>query len=391
MTPAARPVLSPLAVWLRQLQVLTMKELRQLYKDRALLIYICYIFTLQIIIAAGEAVVELHHAQLAVFDQDNSSASRDLIYRFRGPYFDLHANVTSAEAGMVLLAQGQAAMLLQIPPDFERTLLRGDARADVRLLVDTSKANLGFLAASYAERIGAQAGGEWSRWQLARRGVDGTRLPEIGYAERIWYNPGLEQAWFGTIGELLTMMTVACILLPAAAMVREKERGTIEQLLVSPLSPVQVMLAKVLAMILVMLAGTSVSLFIIMRLLFQVPVNGSLLLFFSMTALYAFTNAGLGLVAATFARSAAQVGLIVLLMVMPIVLLSGTWTPIESMPAWLQVVMSVSPLRYFIKLAYGILLRGAGLGTLWQAALAMAGLGGMLFALGLWRFRRQFG
>jgi ABC-2 type transport system permease protein len=122
-----------------------------------------------------------------------------------------------------------------------------------------------------------------------------------------------------------------------------------------------------------------------------VPVHGSLLLYFALTALYAFTNAGLGLLAGTFARNSAQVGLLVMLMVMPMVMLSGTHTPLESMPAWLRNLMSISPMRYFIDITYGILLRGAGLDVLWDSVLAMAALGVVLFALGMWRFRRQFG
>jgi ABC-2 type transport system permease protein len=186
------------------------------------------------------------------------------------------------------------------------------------------------------------------------------------------------------------MMTVACILLPGSAMVREKERGTIEQLLVSPLTPLQVMLPKVVAMVLVMMAGTALALFGIMQPVFGVPIRGSVPLFLLMTAVYAFTNAGLGLVAATFSRTASQVGLLALLMVMPIVTLSGTWTPLEGMPQALDTLMLLSPLRHFIEIAYGILLRGAGLDTLWDSALAMTLLGCGLFALGASRFRRQF-
>jgi ABC-2 type transport system permease protein len=172
--------------------------------------------------------------------------------------------------------------------------------------------------------------------------------------------------------------------------VREKERGTIEQLLVSPLGPTQVLLAKTLAMTLVILAGTAVAYFGVMRPIYGVPSRGSLALFFALTAVYAFTSAGLGLVAATFTRRTAQVGMLALLIVMPVVMLSGIRTPWEGMPAWLRAVMTLSPLHHFIEIAYGILLRGAGLAVLWDSVLAMAVLGALLFAAGVWRFRRQF-
>ena len=225
---------------------------------------------------------------------------------------------------------------------------------------------------------------------MIRAGGDLRQMPAIKNDLRVWYNPSLNDSWFNTIAELLTMITIACILLPAAAMIREKERGTLEQLLVSPLTPLQIMLSKLISMMLVMFCGTAVAVFGIMMPFYGVPFIGSVPLFFALTALYAFTNAGLGLTAATFARNSAQVGLVVLLMVMPIVLLSGTWTPMESMPSWLRSLMYLSPLRHYIEIAYGILLRGAGLDVLWTSVLPMAAIGVALFALGLLRFRRQF-
>jgi ABC-2 type transport system permease protein len=385
------PTVQFLSTWLRQLWVMTVKELRQLGRDRALLIYIIYIFTVDILMAAGAINTELNGALLLVHDTDHSAASRELIYRFQPPYFSLAGTVVTADQGLHLLDRGAAMLLLDIPMRFSETLGRGERAATVQLLIDTSNANLGYLASSYSARIVAGLNQEWGSREQAQVGFDLGPLPSIENQRRIWYNPTLNEAWFGTIAELLTMMTVACILLPAAALVREKERGTVEQLLVSPLTPFQVMFPKVLAMIVVTLAGTAVSWFGIMQPFFAVPVKGSLLLFFALTALYAFTTAGLGLVAATFARNSAQVGMLVLLMVIPINMLSGNRTPLESMPAWLRYLTNIFPLRHFIEITYGILLRGAGLDILWDSMLAMALLGSLLFALGLWRFRRQFG
>ena len=378
-------------LWLRQLRVMTTKELRQLARDRALLIYIIYIFTLDIVAAAGAINTELNQAAMLVHDADHSAASRELIYRFRPPYFNLAGTVADADQGLRQLDGGAAMLLLDIPQRFAETLQQGEQAATVQLLIDTSKATPGFLASSYSARIRAGFSQEWAERKLMRAGLDSRSLPVVEDQRRIWYNPALNEAWFGTISELLTMMTVACILLPAAAMVREKERGTVEQLLVAPLTPFQVMFSKVLAMILVTLAGTAVSLLGIMQPLFAVPIRGSLPLFFALTALYAFTTAGLGLVAATFARNSAQVGMLAVLIVIPIVMLSGTRAPLESLPEWLRYLINISPLRHFIEITYGILLRGTGLDILWGPVLAMALLGGLLFGLGLWRFRRQFG
>lgn len=386
--PAAH-ALTLTRIWMQQIAVLSMKEIRQLLRDRALFIYTVYIFTANIIIAAGGASGELRDAPVRVHDADRSAASRDLIYRFQPPRFRLAGEVDSPAQALRLLDRGEAQVVLDIPADFTESLQRQQL-AHVQALIDTSQANNGYLASSYAARIVARFSEEQAQRNVLRAGGDLRHAPAIRNELRVWYNPGLNDKWFNTISELLTMVTVACILLPAAAMIREKERGTLEQLLVSPLTPLQIMLSKLLSMMLVMLCGTTVAVFGIMMPFYGVPFVGSVPLFFALTALYAFTNAGLGLAAATFARNSAQVGLVVLLMVMPIVMLSGTWTPMESMPAWLRSLMYLSPMRHYIEIAYGILLRGAGFGILWTSVLPMVAIGVALFALGLARFRRQF-
>lgn len=377
-------------VWIRQLVALVIKELRQLWRDRALFAFTVYVFTLNVVIAAGGSSFELQRAPVVVHDGDHSAAARDLVYALKPPYFALRGEVEDRQQAMRMIDREQARVLLEIPSGYGEALAEGRETAQVQLLVDASHANNGYLAASYAAAIAAGLGAEWSQRSLARAGVDPDSLPRIENRVRLWHNADLNENWFHTIAELTTMMTVVCILLPAAALVREKERGTIEQLLVSPLSALQVMLAKVIAMIAVMLTGTAVAWFAIMQPIYGVPAKGSLALLFALTALYAFTTAGLGLAAATFARTSGQVGLLVILIVMPIVTLSGTWTPFDSMPAWLRMMMTLSPLRHFVDIIYSILLRGAGLGALWDSVLAMSAIGAVLFAIGLARFRRQF-
>jgi len=377
--------------WLRPVGVLTIKELRQLIRDRVLLIFVIYIFTGAIMNAASEMSSELRDAVVVVYDADQSAASRELVYRLRPPYFRLAGEVGSAAEGMRLLDRGDATLLLDIPEGFERDLLGGRGRAaSVQMFVDTSKANRGFLASSYGGRILAGVGQEAVRTNLMRSGVAVSSLPGIEQRPRMFFNPTLEESWFGTISELLTEITVACFMLPAAALVREKERGTIEQLLVSPLTPLQVMSSKVVAMVFVTLIGTAASVYLIMQPLFGVPMRGSAVLFFALAALCAFANAGLGLAAATFARNSAQVGMLVLMIVMPIIMLSGTHSPLEGVPLWLRLVSTLFPMRHFVDIAYGILLRSAGMNELWRPVLSLAVLGCLTFAVGLWRFRRQF-
>ncbi|MGI9294665.1 MAG: ABC transporter permease [Pseudomonadales bacterium] len=379
----------PQRIWLEQFTVLVIKEFRQLIRDRAVFLYIIYIFTLDMFIAAGGPSMELRDADLLVHDGDYSVASRELVYRFRSPYFRLSQNVAHPDDGMRLLDRGKATLLIDIPPNFEESLHADKGPATVQVLVDTSKANTGYLASSYSVRIGESFGRDWVAQHLSSGDVSAESLPSINNQRRIWFNPTLNDTWFYAISEVLAMITVACIFLPAVAAVREKERGTLEQLLVSPLTPLQIMLAKVFAMIVVTAVGTAVSVFAIIHPIFSVPVQGSVALFFVLTALYAFTASGLGLLAATFARNSGQVGMILLLIVIPTIMLSGIWTRVESMPDWLQFLILFSPLRYFVEIAYGILLRGAELELLWTPILAMLMLGVALFSVALLRFRRQ--
>ncbi len=375
---------------LRQLRAMTGKELRLLARDRALLFYAIYIFTLDILLAASALNTELHRAVVVVHDADRTAASRELLSGFRPPYFEFGGMVADPQEGMRFLDQGDAMVLLDIPDGFNATLIRGERQATVQVLVDTTKASRGFLASSYTAQIADLLGRQWTERRLRSAGMNAAALPVIVHQRRTWYNPGFNENWYNSLAELLTMITVACLLLPAAALVREREHGTIEQLLVSPVSPFQVMLSKVLGMILVTLVGTAVSVFGIMRPVFGVPFEGSAFLFLSLTALYAFTTAGLGLAAATFARNSAQVGMLVLLMVVPINMLSGDRTPLEFMPQWLQALTNIFPLRHFIEIAFGVVLRGAGWAEVWRAAAIMAFLGCCGFGLGVWRFRRQF-
>ena len=215
-------------------------------------------------------------------------------------------------------------------------------------------------------------------------------LPVVDNRTRVWYNPNQNDAWFMAISELLNVITVFAILLPAAAMVREKERGTIEQLIVSPLTPFQVMAPKVLAMTGVILAATALSLGAVLVGVFGVPFRGSLLLFFAATTLYVVALSGLGLYIATITRNMAQASMLSILVLAPMIFLSGAWTPPEAMPTVARWLMVISPLYYYIDVAYGVILKGAGLDVLGPSFAGIIVIGSVVVGLGLWRFKRQF-
>ncbi len=376
-------------LWWRRLQVMTAKELRQLIRDWPLILFMAYGFTLSPYLSGTGINMQLRNASLLVQDHDHSFSSRDLISRFRPPYFRVEGEVARPDDARRLLDEGRAMAILDIPTRFQESLGRQQP-VSVQLQVDTTSSPQGLSLASYAERIVGEFGRETARRNLGMPSDAEERLPTVRSQVRVWYNPNLVDAWFECLSQLLRMITVFAVLLPAAAMVREKERGTVEQLLVSPLTPFQIMFSKVLAMTVAILIGVALTVFGILRPVFDVPTRGSLGLYFILTALYIFTTAGLGLFAATLARNQAQVGMMTIMVVAPILLLSGTTTPVEAMPDWVSTVMAFSPLRYYIEVTYGILLKGVGLEVLWPVVLPMILLGAGMFGFGMWRFRRQF-
>ena len=193
-----------------------------------------------------------------------------------------------------------------------------------------------------------------------------------------------------SIAELLNIVTVFAILLPAIAAVREKEHGTIEQLLVSPLSPIEIMLPKIVAMMLVILAGIAVSLALVLTGVLHVPIRGSMPLFFGVSAIYIFATAGIGLFLSTIARNMAQVGMLSILVIAPMMFLSGMWTPPEALPQWMRWLMLASPMSWYIDAGFGVLLKGMGPADILQPVAVIMAMGCAFFGLGLWRFRRQF-
>jgi len=384
-------VLAPMlqAVWWRRLFVMLTKELRQLFRDKAVIGFFFWAFVMDVYLAGSGTSMQLVNAGIVVHDSDHSVASRELIHRFHPPYFRFDGEVADPNEGIRRLDFGETVVLLNIPPRFQESLASGESTA-VQMQVAATHSPQGLSAASYGARIVGEFGLESSLRRMGLPTNGGASLPIVRSDHRVWYNPNQDESWFMSISEILTITTIFSVLLPASALVRERERGTIEQLLVSPLTPFQIMFPKVIAMTLVILAGTAMSLFGILHGIFDVPMKGSLSLYFAMTTLYVFTTAGLGLVAATIATNQAQVSLMTILVVAPMINLSGTWTPPEAMPVLLRDLMLLSPLYHFVTISYGIQLKGVGFDILWPSILAMLALGSSLFGFGMWRFRKQF-
>ena len=381
-----------LRIWLSRLQAMTWKELLQLMRDPVLLVFVLYAFTVDIYNAGAGVSFQLNNVALVLQDQDKSAASRELSRRFMAPEFRWLAHTDHAATSLAYLDQSKALAVLDIPPGFGRDLQRLQG-ADIQMQIDASNSVQGFLATMDATQIVSRFGLEQ---QAGLFGLNLTQtssaaqLPVVNNQVRVWFNPNQNDAWFMGISELLNVVTLFALLLPAAAMVREKERGTIEQLLVSPLSPMQIMLPKIIAMVAVILAGIALGLFAILIPVFHIPVAGSLLLFLVFSICYIATLAGIGILIATLTRNMAQAGMMVILILAPMMFLSGVWTPPEAMPLLMRYAMYLSPLYYYINASYGILLKGSGLAILWPMLVGILVISLVVRSVTMLVFKKQF-
>ncbi|RDD94196.1 ABC transporter permease [Acidovorax sp. BoFeN1] len=359
---------------------LGIKELWSLVRDPMMLVLIVYTFTVSIYVAATAMPESLHKAAIAIVDEDDSPLSARIVGSFYPPQFITPRLITLAEmdAGM---DKGNYTFVLNIPPNFQREVLAGLAPA-VQLNVDATRMSQAFTGSGYIQQIVAGEVGEF-----VQRHRGNAQLP-VDLNVRMRFNPNLEQAWFGSLMEIINNVTMLSIILTGAALIREREHGTIEHLLVMPVTPGEIMLAKVWSMGLVVLIAALVALVVVVQGALQVPVQGSVLLFMGLAALHLFATTSMGIFLATVARSMPQFGMLLVLTLLPLQMLSGGVTPRESMPEFVQQVMLAAPTTHFVTAAQAILYRGAGLDKVWPQLLAILVIGGVLFTAALARFRK---
>lgn len=376
-------------VWLWRVAVVCRKELVQFFRNWVLALFMLYAFTVMSYSTAMSMSKELKNAALVVLDNDQSRLSRELQYRFRPPQFRFTEQLRDGRDGIRRLDSGQASVVLDIPARFEADLYEG-RHTRVQMQLDGADAARAYLTSSYAGNIVGKLSEEIA-WM--RAGVDPQRietLPVVHNQERVWFSPNFEEKLFYAIQDIAQNILLFSLLLPAAALAREKERGTVEQLLVSPLNPLQIMLGKILPMTTIILLASIVGLFVVVEGALNLEVRGSIGLFLAVTALFSFTAAGLGILIASLTRNIGQVG-IVSITLMPIMLmLSGSDTPAEMMPKALLPVMYLSPLHHYLNAAFGILIKGAPLSMVWDSIAYVGLLGSIVFVVSLARFRRSF-
>ena len=365
---------------LSNIRRLGIKELWSLARDPMMIVLILYTFTVSIYVAATAMPETLHHAAIAVVDEDGSALSARIVSAFRPPWFTVPALIDPAEAD-ARMDRGESTFVLDLPPGLQRDVLAGRSPT-IQLSIDATRMSQAFTGNVQIQRILATeiAG-------FVRRDEGVTRLP-VGLDLRMRFNPNLEQAWFGALMEIINNVTLLSLILTGAALIREREHGTIEHLLVMPVSPAEIMLGKVWSMGLVVLLAALGSLAGVVQIALQVPVQGSVALFLALVALHLFATTSMGIFFGTVARSMPQLGLLIILVLLPLQILSGGTTPRESMPELVQQLMLAAPTTHFVSLAQAILYRGAGLSIVWPQLLAIIVIGSLFFLAALLRFRK---
>jgi len=359
---------------------LGVKELWSLWRDPMLLVLIVYVFTLAVYTSATAMPDTLHKIPIAIVDEDNSPLSQRIVSAFYPPQFLTPRMLSMNEVDPGMDA-GLYTFALHIPHGFQRDVLAGRA-PQVQLNVDATRMSQAFSGSGSVQQIVLGEVGEFVQRQR------GSATAPVELALRARFNPALEKSWFGGLSNIINQITMLSIILTGAALIRERERGTVEHRLVMPVTPAEIMLSKIWSMGLVVLAAAALSLNLVVRGLLQVPVEGSLPLFFSGAALHLFATTSMGIFLATIARNMPQFGMLMMLTIVPLQMLSGGATPRESMPELVQDIMLAAPTTHFVELGSAILFRGAGLDVVWPQFLALAVIGATLFALSLGRFRK---
>jgi ABC-2 type transport system permease protein len=362
---------------------LGIKELRSLARDPMMLGMIVYAFTFSVYTAATAMPETLNRAPIGVVDEDRSPLSMRIVGAFYPPHFLPPVMITQAEMD-VRMDAGIDTFALDIPPEFQRDLLAGRSPT-IQLNVDATRMSQAFTGSGYIQTIVTDE---------VRAFAQRYRAPAtapVGLALRVRFNPLLNKSWFGAVMQVINNITMLSIVLTGAALIREREHGTIEHLLVMPVTPFEIMTSKVWAMGLVVLCACAVSLTAVVQGLLGVPIEGSVALFLAGAAVHLFATTSMGIFLGTVARSMPQFGLLLMLVLLPLQMLSGGLTPWESMPAFVQIVMLMAPNTHFVMLAQGILFRGAGFAVVWPQLIAIALIGTTFFAIALARFRRTIG
>jgi drug efflux transport system permease protein len=381
-------------MWER-IRVILRKEFIQALREPRMRVLLFVPPVVQLIVFGFAVNLDVDHARIAWMDMDRTPESRDLRARFEGSRrFDVVALPRNEEEVRTLLDRGEVQAVIRVLPDFARDMVRGQS-AQVQILADGTNSNTASLVASYAGQIIAQYSSD--ALKTRQNGLVLTRspgtpanldLPQVNARSRVWFNPDLHSRNYFVPGVIVNIITMVTLMLTALAIVREKEIGTMEQLMVTPVRPIELMLGKTLPFAIVGLVDvvlvTSAALVI-----FHIPLRGSVLLLLVCAVLYLLTSLGAGLFLSTISQTQQQAMMAAFFFFMPAFMLSGFAFPIHNMPVAVQYLTYLNPLRYFMEIVRGIFLKGVGIAVLWPQMACLAVYGISVLSLSAMRFQKK--
>ena len=371
-----------------RLKQMLIKEFIQVFRDKRTRFLLFVPPIIQMLVFGYAATYDIHHVPTVVLDLDHSQQSRELVSRFASsPYFDVQRQLTDSRQIHDLIDRGQTTVGLEIDAGFARKLGAGET-APLQVIVDATNSNTALIASSYITQIalGFARDSQQDRiYRIAPQLIEA--MPSVELEQRPWYNPGLSSRWFFIPGIVGSLTLVLVITLTAFAVVREREIGTLEQIMVTPIRPAEFILGKTLPFFLIGLFDVSL-IAVVGTFWFQVPFRGHVWVLLTGSVLFLLCMLGVGLLISTVSSTQQQAMETAFFFIMPAISFSGFGFPISTMPQWMQYLSYMIPLRYFLIVLRGTYLKGVGMEILWPQMAAMAGLGISLLAIAILRFHK---
>ncbi|TAN38446.1 MAG: ABC transporter permease [Verrucomicrobia bacterium] len=373
---------------MKRIRHLLVKELTQIRRDRRLFGILIAAPVMQLILLGFAANTDVREIKLAVRDNDHTMQSREFTRALGASgWFQVTTATEPAAGDGRLLASGRAGLVAVIPPGFGKSLARGEP-ATVQALVDGADSNFAVQGAAYLQRAAHQFSEQLVRAILAATGP-GTPLPQIVAETRIWYNPDLLSRWFMVPALMGVLLLVTTMIVSSMALVKEREEGTLEQLIVTPLRVWELIAGKLLPFVVIGFGVVTLALPVMLG-VFGVPLRGHIALLYLLSGVFLLTTLGLGLFVSTLVHTQQQAMLVAgFFVMMPFVLLSGFIFPVENMPKFFQILAQFIPLKYYLTIVRGIFLKGVGLDVLWRDALILLLWGFGILGLSALKFRKR--
>jgi ABC-2 type transport system permease protein len=371
-----------------RLKQMLIKEFIQVFRDKRTRFVLIGPPVIQMLVFGYAATFDIHHVPTVVVDLDHSQESRELVSRFTSsPYFDVQRQLTDSRQLGDMIERGDATVGLEIHAGFAQNLRKGQT-APLQVIVDATNSNTALVASGYISQIALGFAQEYQRDRINRIAPQLVEvMPSVSLEPRPWYNPGLSSRWFFVPGIVGSLTLVLVIILTAFAVVREREIGTLEQIMVTPIRPFEFILGKTLPFFLIGLLDVSL-IAVVGTLWFQVPFRGSVLVLLIGAVLFLLCMLGVGLLISTVSSTQQQAMVTAFFFIMPAITFSGFGFPIATMPHWMQLCSYAIPLHYFLIVLRGVYLKGVGMDVLWPQMAAMAGLGFALLTLAILRFHK---